>query len=131
MDSIVEIVSKCSDEYDDGVQLQVVKALLTAVTSNQCEVHEASLLLSVRSIFHIHLISKNPVNKTTAKAALTQILSVVFQRLENFDAKANYEAEMALGALKANSNNNAGGESGNGEGEHRPEETAAEDNLAM
>lgn len=29
---------------DDGVQLQVIKALLTAVTSNTCDVHEGTLL---------------------------------------------------------------------------------------
>ncbi len=78
---------------------QVVKALLTGVTSQHCEVHEASLLLSVRSIFHIHLITKNVVNKTTAKAALTQILSVVNQRLEVFEVKSRVEADAALSAL--------------------------------
>ena len=61
---------------------KVIKVLLTAVTSSQCEVHEAALLMAVRSCFHIHLISKNPINKTTAKAALTQILSVINQRME-------------------------------------------------
>jgi brefeldin A-inhibited guanine nucleotide-exchange protein len=64
---------------------KVIKALLTAITSLQCEVHEASLLLSVRACFHIHLITKNQVNKTTAKAALTQMLSVVNQRMEIAD----------------------------------------------
>ena len=59
------------------------------------------MLLSVRSIFHIHLISKNPVNKTTAKASLTQILSVVNQRLEAFDAKTKLETEAALSAYKS------------------------------
>jgi hypothetical protein len=29
---------------DDGVQVQVIKALLTAVTSNTCDVHEGTLL---------------------------------------------------------------------------------------
>lgn len=62
--------------------MQVIKVLLTAITSLHCDVHESSLLLAVRACFHIHLISKNPVNKTTAKAALTQILSVVNQRME-------------------------------------------------
>ena len=61
-----------------------------------CEVHEASLLLAVRSCFHIHLISKNQVNKTTAKAALTQMLSVVNQRMESFDARSKIEAESAF-----------------------------------
>jgi brefeldin A-inhibited guanine nucleotide-exchange protein len=56
------------------------------ITTAHCEVHEASLLLSVRACFHIHLISKNLINKTTAKAALTQIISVTHQRMETSDA---------------------------------------------
>ncbi len=64
-----------------------------AVTSVHCEVHEASLLLAVRSCFHIHLITKNAVNKTTAKAALTQMLSVINQRMENFELKAKDESD--------------------------------------
>jgi brefeldin A-inhibited guanine nucleotide-exchange protein len=79
---------------------QVVKALLTAVTSQQCEVHEASLLLAVRSCFHIHLITKNVVNKTTAKAALTQMLSVINQRMEKFEVRAKNEADAALNTLQ-------------------------------
>ena len=57
------------------------------ITSVHCEVHEASLLLAVRACFHIHLISKNLINKTTAKAALTQIISVTNQRMESKDAE--------------------------------------------
>lgn len=87
MDSLIQVVSECSDEYDEIVQLQVIKVLLTAVTSSHCEVHEGNLLLSVRSCFHIHLISRNQVNKTTAKAALTQMLSVINQRMEVYDLK--------------------------------------------
>ncbi len=85
MDVIVETVAKCSEEYDDIVHVQVIKLLLMTLTSKNCEVHGASLLLAVRSCFHIHLISKNPANKTTAKAALTQIMSVVFNRMEAKD----------------------------------------------
>ncbi|KAJ1434054.1 hypothetical protein B484DRAFT_477107 [Ochromonadaceae sp. CCMP2298] len=88
-DLIIETVSNCSDETDDGVQLQVIKALLTAITSTHCLVHEASLLLSVRACFHIHLISKNLINKTTAKAALTQIISVTNQRMEVHSATSS------------------------------------------
>lgn len=91
MDVIIDTVSKCSDEYDDGVHLQVIKALLTAVTSPYCEVHEASLILAVRACFHVHLITKNQVNKTTAKAALTQVLSVVFRRMEVSEARSRAE----------------------------------------
>lgn len=69
------------------------------MTSSHCEVHEASLLLAIRACFHIHLISKNQINKTTAKAALTQMLSVVNQRMENFDARAKAETDAALSII--------------------------------
>jgi brefeldin A-inhibited guanine nucleotide-exchange protein len=62
-------------------------------------VHEASLLIAVRACFHIHLSTKNPNNKSTSKAALIQILSVVFFRMETFDARAKMETEAALAAL--------------------------------
>jgi hypothetical protein len=75
------------------------------VTSSHCEVHEASLLLAIRACFHIHLISKNQVNKTTAKAALTQMLSVVNQRMENFDARAKAETEAILSVMAGNLSN--------------------------
>lgn len=99
MDLLIETVSKCSDEFDDGVQLQVIKALLTAVTSTHCEVHEGSLLLAVRACFHIHLVSKNQVNKTTAKAALTQMLSVVNQRMESYDARMKAANSTSTGTI--------------------------------
>ncbi len=73
---------------------QVVKVILTAVTSPNCYVHEGSLLLAVRSCFHIHLMSKSPVNKTTAKAALTQMISIVNQRMEIQDGLLKSKSEM-------------------------------------
>jgi brefeldin A-inhibited guanine nucleotide-exchange protein len=59
-----------------------VKALLTAVSSNVVLVQEQSLLLAVRACYHIYLVSKNAVNKNTAKASLKQLLAVVFNRME-------------------------------------------------
>ena len=47
-DVMIEAVSQCSDEFDEQVQLQVLKVLLTAVTSNQIEVHAAPLLMAVQ-----------------------------------------------------------------------------------
>ena len=73
IDVVVDTVCSCTDHTDHGVQLQVIKALLTAVTSSTCEVHETSLLAAVRACYHIHLVSDNLVNKTTAKATLTQV----------------------------------------------------------
>ena len=85
--------------------LQVIKVLLTAITSSHCQIHEGSLLMAVRSCFHVHLISKNAVNKTTAKAALTQILSVINQRMEvhhgDFEAVAGESISKPLNSTSA------------------------------
>ena len=59
-----------------------VQALLTAVTSNSCEVHEGTLLQAVRTCYNIYLASRNLINQTTAKATLSQMISVIFQRME-------------------------------------------------
>ena len=59
-----------------------LQALLTMVSAPTCEVHEASLLLVVRTCYNIYLASKNLINQTTAKATLTQMLSIIFQRME-------------------------------------------------
>lgn len=87
MATLIEMISRCSDEFDDGVHLQVIKTLLTAITSTYCEVHDANLLLSVRACFHIHLMSKTAAIKTAAKAALTQIVSIINQRMEISDTQ--------------------------------------------
>jgi brefeldin A-inhibited guanine nucleotide-exchange protein len=89
---VIETICACRDDPGESVQLQVIKALLTAVSSNTCEVHGESLLLSVRACYHIYLVSRNQVNRTTAKATLTQMLNIVFQRMEVFDQKLAAEA---------------------------------------
>lgn len=53
------------------------------VTSQHVEIHEGTLLLAVRTCYNIYLASKNLVNQTTAKATLTQMLNVIFMRMEN------------------------------------------------
>lgn len=58
------------------------KALLTVVTSQACEVHEGSILLAVRTCYNIYLASRNLINQTTARATLTQMLNVIFARME-------------------------------------------------
>ena len=82
MDLIIEVVTKCSEINDDNVHLQAIKVLLTAITSSHCEVHDASLLLAIQACFHVHLVSKNQINKITAKAALTQMVSNTIARME-------------------------------------------------
>ncbi|XP_065352555.1 brefeldin A-inhibited guanine nucleotide-exchange protein 1 [Cloeon dipterum] len=81
---IVETVCGCftGPNTDEGVQLQIIKALLTVVTSQHVQIHEASILLAVRTCYNIYLASKNMINQTTARATLTQMLNVIFARME-------------------------------------------------
>lgn len=69
----VELVCRCDDVSDDGVELRLLKALLTAVTSTHLAVHGQALLLVVRACYNIFLTSRSDVNQATAKATLTQV----------------------------------------------------------
>ncbi|CAG9330937.1 unnamed protein product [Blepharisma stoltei] len=92
IDAIVESVCSCVHERDDNVQLQVIKTILTIITSFNTEVHDRTLLEAFRACYHIHITSKNLVNQTTAKATLTQMLHFVFQRMESSSVGLNEES---------------------------------------
>ncbi|XP_067620339.1 LOW QUALITY PROTEIN: brefeldin A-inhibited guanine nucleotide-exchange protein 1 [Eurosta solidaginis] len=85
IDRIVNTICGCFNgpQTDEGVQLQIIKALLTVVTSQHVEIHEGTVLQAVRTCYDIYLSSKNLVNQTTARATLTQMLNVIFARMEN------------------------------------------------
>lgn len=53
------------------------------MTSPHIEIHEGTILQTVRTCYNIYLASKNLINQTTAKATLTQMLNVIFTRMEN------------------------------------------------
>eukprot|EP00397_Hematodinium_sp_SG-2012_P001747 GEMP01001752.1.p1 GENE.GEMP01001752.1~~GEMP01001752.1.p1 ORF type:complete len:1700 (+),score=348.55 GEMP01001752.1:43-5142(+) len=84
MDTYIESVCQCQEQNDDHVQLQMIRAILTAVTSRVYGkgVREKSLMLAVRTCFQLHRDSKNTTNQSTAQASLTQMLNVVTQRME-------------------------------------------------
>ncbi|URE01714.1 Guanine nucleotide-exchange protein [Musa troglodytarum] len=67
---------------DDALELLVLKTLLSAVTSTALRIHGDALLQIVRTCYDLYLGSKNPVNQTTAKASLIQMLVIVFRRME-------------------------------------------------
>nr|CAB3222754.1 brefeldin A-inhibited guanine nucleotide-exchange protein 1 [Phallusia mammillata] len=94
IDRVIDAICQCFSgiQTDEQVQLQIIKVLLTAVTSNNCEIHEGTLLQAVRTCYNIYLASKNPVNQTTARATLTQMLNVIFSRME---AQAEYDECLA------------------------------------
>uniref|UniRef100_A0A667Z9P2 ARF guanine nucleotide exchange factor 2 n=1 Tax=Myripristis murdjan TaxID=586833 RepID=A0A667Z9P2_9TELE len=95
IDRLVETICSCfqGPQTDEGVQLQIIKALLTTVTSPHIEIHEGTVLLTVRTCYNIYLASRNLINQTTAKATLTQMLNVIFTRMENQAALEAQEQE--------------------------------------
>lgn len=79
---LIGSVCKCHDLGDEGVELLVLKTILSAVTSISLRIHGDCLLQIVRTSYDIYLGSKNVVNQTTAKASLIQMLVIVFRRME-------------------------------------------------
>ncbi|CAM8899503.1 unnamed protein product [Rhodiola kirilowii] len=79
---LIEGVCKCRDLGDEGIELFVLKTLLSAVTSVSIRIHGDCLLQIVRTCYDIYLEGKNMVNQTTAKASLIQMLVIVFRRME-------------------------------------------------
>ena len=57
--------------------------MLTVITSQYVSVHEGTVLVAVRTCYNIFLASRDMNNQVTAKAALTQMINIIFTRMEN------------------------------------------------
>ncbi|KAG0038848.1 Brefeldin A-inhibited guanine nucleotide-exchange protein 1 [Podila clonocystis] len=79
---------------DDNVQLQIIKILLTLVTST-CHVHHASLLKIIQTSCNIFCWAKSPILQATAKAGLTQMVNLVISKMET-DAHALRDIEKMI-----------------------------------
>ncbi|XP_020257824.1 brefeldin A-inhibited guanine nucleotide-exchange protein 5 isoform X3 [Asparagus officinalis] len=81
---ILNMICGCVDNSSsDSTILQVLKVLLTAVSSTRFRVHGEPLLGVIRVCYNIALNSKSPINQATSKAMLTQMISMVFRRMES------------------------------------------------
>ncbi|VDM16431.1 unnamed protein product [Hydatigera taeniaeformis] len=134
---IVQTICSCFSgvNTDEGVQLQVIKALLTVVTSPVVEVHERDILLVVRTCYNIYMATRNLVNQTTARATLTQMLNVIFQRMEQatLDAAVQHDQKFSETTTEARAATEAS-EIGVGEHETDHENTISEkksDSLSL
>ncbi|KAK6506631.1 guanine nucleotide exchange protein for ADP-robosylation factor [Arthrobotrys musiformis] len=96
----IDTIASCfiGDVTDDKVQMQIIKALLSAVLNDKFIVHGAGLLKSIRQIYNIFLLSRNAANQTVAQGALTQMVNVVFERMKTRIAAREARAE--LGGLQ-------------------------------
>ncbi|KAF8932781.1 Brefeldin A-inhibited guanine nucleotide-exchange protein 2 [Haplosporangium gracile] len=98
MDEIVHTVCmtyRGPGSADDNVQLQIIKILLTLVTTKTCEVHHASLLKIIQTSCNIFCWAKSPILQATAKAGLTQMVNLVISKMET-DAHALRDIEKTL-----------------------------------
>jgi len=100
---MIETLYEASMYRDAHVQRQVLKALLTTVSSVSCPVHDHSLLQAVTSCYQIYLQAADETNRTTSKAALTQIFNIVFQRMEHFAQQLKQLEQAAKEAQKGKS----------------------------
>ncbi|GAA0168592.1 guanyl-nucleotide exchange factor [Lithospermum erythrorhizon] len=76
------VCSSVDNSSPDSTTLQVLKVLLTAVASAKFRVHGEPLLGVIRVCYNIALNSKSMINQATSKAMLTQMLNIVFKRME-------------------------------------------------
>ncbi|XP_071723844.1 brefeldin A-inhibited guanine nucleotide-exchange protein 5-like [Rutidosis leptorrhynchoides] len=80
---ILNMVCSCVDNSSpDSTVLQVLKVLLTAVASSKFRVHGEPLLAVIKVCNNIALNNKSPINQATSKATLSQMISIVFRRME-------------------------------------------------
>jgi brefeldin A-inhibited guanine nucleotide-exchange protein len=109
---LLESVSKCSDSNVEPLQVAVIQCLQTILTSPKCAVHCESMLLALRSTFHVYLVTKSQTTKDLARSALTDMLRAVFFRMEAHDAmlRTNRTEEASV-MTKASDQDEQGGES--------------------
>jgi len=88
---LISSICECADNPTEAVQSAMSKDLLSLMTSPVCKVHEAGMLKSVRTVFHIYLITKHEEAKQTCRAVLQDMLKSVFQRMEAYDAFSDQE----------------------------------------
>lgn len=78
----INLVCQCYDVPDEAIELKVLRVLLTLVTSSTFQVHDEALLKVIRTCYNVYLGSKSEVNRSTAKASLIQMITIVFKRME-------------------------------------------------
>lgn len=78
-------VCVCAQVFPLSAPLVIVifQALLTVTTSQYVSIHEGTVLVAVRTCYNIFLASRDMNNQVTAKAALTQMINIIFTRMEN------------------------------------------------
>lgn len=95
IDCVIDSVCNCAESADDTVQMHMISTLNAAVTSQVCEVHGQSLMLAVDTCMKLYRDSRSQSNQRMAQTALTQMLSVITQRMELSSADMSSRADEA------------------------------------
>jgi len=80
-------IQKCGESKLDSMQNQVIETLKEIVTNTFCNIHDTSMLFVVRTIFHIFLVTKSQAVKTSAKAALVDMVSNIVLMMEEIQSR--------------------------------------------
>lgn len=88
MEQAIRTVCDCfvDGATDAKVELQIIKALMNGVLSEDPMAHGATLLRAIRTVYNIFVKSQSAPNQTIAQATLTQMVNVVFERAKGFVA---------------------------------------------
>lgn len=88
IDAAIETIATAFDGEgtDERVEIQVVRALMASVLNDYMPPHGPSLLRAIRQIYNIFILSLSPVNQGIAQASLTQIVNVVFDKVEKIQS---------------------------------------------
>jgi hypothetical protein len=78
---VIKLVIKCGEINHSGLQLSVIRALLTFTTAEHFVPHGDALMSAVRTVFNLALGSEDDNIKRTACNALLQILNTVAKRV--------------------------------------------------
>ncbi|UJR27887.1 hypothetical protein I4U23_009152 [Adineta vaga] len=84
IDRIVSTICMCfrGVQTEEQVELQIIKALLTIMTSQTIEIHQRSVLQIIKTCFNIYLTSRSKINEATAQGCLSQMLNGIFSKME-------------------------------------------------
>jgi len=97
-ENLIECACSCIDTKDEGVYIRLTQVLLASATSTVYGLHQTVLLAAVRTLYNIYLSSKSSATQTTARAAIIQIVSLVFGALQGVPVST--ESMLSTGSLE-------------------------------
>lgn len=78
---VVMMTVRCVQKSSPGVQLSVVKALLTLATAEHFLAHGDCLMMAVRAVFNVAVSGSTEQLKSTARSALLQMMNTIVKRV--------------------------------------------------